>query len=143
MASSASAIADGFLALFGAASQFGTTGVSKNSYQVLESVSGSCLVISCVGLNSSFMTLGGDRRYHWTFRLKYWIRDTGDAVATINRTWTVIDNIISALASDPTVQGTAQEIQTIQATRDPESAEVVGGHAWLPIIYDVEVVDWD
>ena len=140
---SASAIADGLVTLLSAASVFGAGNVSKNSYQVLETSTGSCVVVQWTRLTSRAMTFGNLRHRVWNFQLRCFIRDTGDAGAVLNRVWTATDGILACLESDDTIQGTAKEIDDISGTRDPEGAFVTpGGGTWLPVEFNVAVVEF-
>ena len=138
----ASAIAGGLVTLLGAASAFGSQYVSSSSYQVLESSTGSALVVQWTGLRSEPMTHGDDRRRLWNFQLRCFIRDTGQAESVLGRVWAATDVIINALESDPTIQGTATEVQGISARRDPETAMTVGGATWHAFEYNVEILEW-
>jgi len=140
---SASAIADGFLANIGAASVLGPTNVSKNTYQVLESAASAACVVRWQNFTSRPVQFGDfDAEDTWTFQLRLYLRDTGDAVALLNRTWTVPQKIIDSLRSDNTIQGTCIKINSIDANQPDDMVEA-GGHTWLIIpIGCTLVADW-
>ena len=144
MSSSASAIADGLVTMFSAASLFGAGNVSKNSYQVLETSAGSCMVVQWVRYNSTPMTFGTPMaaRKIWSFSLKCYVRDTGDPGATVNRVWRATDNVVACLAADDTILGLVDEIGAITATRDPELGYTVGGATWLPFEFTIETLQF-
>ena len=140
---SASAIADGFLANIGAASVLGPTNVSKNTYQILESAASAACVVRWQNFTARPEQFGPlDTRDTWQFQLRLYLRDTGDAVALLNRTWTVPQKIIDSLRSDSTVQGTCIQITSIEATQ-PDDLIEAGGHTWLLIpIGCMVIADW-
>jgi len=138
---SASAIADGLVTMLSAASVFGSGNVAKNSYQILETSTGSCAVVQWTRLISNPMTFGDprSRQRTWNFQIRCFVRDTGDPNAVLNRVWSATDGIIACLESDDTIQNTAQSLNSISGTRDPESAFTVGGATWLPFDIGIEV----
>jgi hypothetical protein len=142
---SASSIADGLVTMLSAASVFGTGMVSKNSYQVLESSSGSCAVVQWTGLTSQRTTYGGagaNRNRTWNFQIRCFIRDTGQAPEMINHVWTATDLVLSTLESDETILGTADELGDINGSRDPETVFTVGGATWLPFTITAQILEW-
>ena len=130
----ASAIADGLVTLLSAASMFGSTGVSKDSYQVVETSTCSA-VVRFVGLHSEAVGFGRppDRQRTWQFNIKCYVRDLGDPQSTINRVWLCADKVVSCLESDDTIQGTADRVDNIDVTHNPERAETTGGGTWLTL----------
>ena len=142
MNTSASAIADGLITMFSAASQFGSGNVSKNSYQVMETSAGSCLIVQWTGYSHRPQVFGSpaNTRRTWRMNLKCYIRDTGNPVATLNRVWTATDNILNCLYADDTLQGTVDMLTSVEANRDPETAYTAGGATWLPIEYNLEAI---
>lgn len=131
--------------MLSAASVFGSGMVSKNSYQVLESAAGSCAVVQWVGLRSMRTTWGNgpERRNRvWGFQIRCFIRDTGQAPAVINRVWTATDLVVGTLEADDTILGTADELEDINGSRDPETVLTVGGATWLPFTITAQILEW-
>ena len=140
---SASAITDGIVTMLSAASVFGSTGVSKNSFQVMESTSGSCCIVQVPGLQSGATTFGtnyGNMRL-WDFILYTYVRDTGDAPAAMNRMLTMIDTVVACIEADQSLQGTCFELRNISMRRDPQRAESYAGATWLPAEWHLGVVE--
>jgi len=140
---SASAIADGLVTMFSAASLFGASMVSKDSFQILESSSGSCLMVGWTGLTDTAMNFGNGKERHWTFNLHCYIRDTGNAVGVMDKVWTATDLIIACLDSDDTIQGTAQGIDSISGHNDPEHAyQLPSGALWKDFNFQVSIMEF-
>jgi hypothetical protein len=141
MLTSSSMIADALITMFSAASQFGTGNVSKNSYQVLETSTGSCMMVQWTSYADKPSTMGTfgqtSKQRTWNMNLKCYIRDTGDPVAVLNRVWTATDNILACLNADETLQGTVDEVTQVEGSHDPETAFTVGGATWLTIDFNV------
>ena len=142
---SASAIADGLVTMLSAASVFGPGMVSKNSYQILETASGSCAVVQWTGLASHRTSMGGagaNRNRLWDFQIRCFIRDTGQPTAVMNRVWSATDLVLSTLESDESINGTAEELEDVTGTRDPETVFTVGGATWLPFTMTARILEW-
>jgi len=133
---SASAVADGFVTLLGAASCLGSgntlvDSVSKDSYKVLETSASAACVVGWTNFSSE--PSRGTREQRWNFQLRLFIRDLGNPQQTLQRSFSVPQLVISTLHSDITVQGTAVEIQSIAATNTPGDLLEVGGQYWLHV----------
>ena len=141
---SASAIADGILANIGAASVFGSTNVSKNSYQVLESSACACAVVSWLNFESAPAQFGSfDARDTWRLSVDIYIRDTGNPIHLLNHTFTVPQQVLDSLKSDGTLQGTVIAINSITGANTPGEVYTKGSHTWLKVPMVVQVVaDW-
>jgi len=142
---SASAIADGLVTMLSAASVFGPGMVSKNSYQILETTSGSCAVVQWSGLTSRRTSMGGagaNRNRWWNFQIRCFIRDTNQPTAVMNRVWSATDLVLSTLESDESINGTAEELEEVIGIRDPETAFTVGGATWLPFTMTARILEW-
>ena len=141
---SASAIADGFVTMLSAASCLGVGAVSKEDYGVIERVATCCLVIEGFRLESNVVAFGSppDRERLWTFLMTGYSKDTGDGKAAMNRTYGIVDAVVAAVESDPTVQGTGEDAGVVAATREPGEAYIVGNVTFLPVHIDVEVKEW-
>lgn len=138
----ASAIKDAFLTNLGAASVLGSQNVST-TYDVMETTSACCCIVSWQDYQNTAMTFGNQRNEIWAFLLEAKVKDLGDPHQLTLNTFTVIDKIISTLKTDDTLQGTAMGIGRVTANRVPGEAETVGGATWLPIDVIVEVLVWD
>jgi len=140
---SASAICDGLTTLLGAASAFGAD--CNSHYGVLESSSGSAVVIQWIGLASLKDQFGRvtDERT-WTMALDIFNKDTGDPVAVGNRNKACIDTVVACLESNDTIQGTCEWTRTIRASRPlpPDGIFEAGGATWFRITAEIDVVEW-
>ena len=141
---SASAIADAYVTMLGAASVFGSGNVTKGDYGVLNRASGSCCVVEWSFLDGGPATVGGgDPEHEWTHELALFVRDSGDTARTAERTLTAIDAVVGCLMADQSLQGEAAgNLQGIRADRAPREAIEVGGHRWLPIFVEVTSLEW-
>jgi hypothetical protein len=142
MTTTASAIKDAAITNLSAASVIGGEQVSTN-YSVMESTAACCAVVNVIGFVSNPMTFGNNRRGTATLLIEAKLKDTGDPVSLMNNTHSFMDKIIASLESDDTLQGTVEGIERIEATRDPNIAETIGGATWLPIDITVEMSWWD
>lgn len=124
---SASAMVDALIYLYSAASLFGANNVGKEVYDVLEKSSGSCLVVSVVGLKSDNQAGFGGRQHWWQYQLDAFIKDTGDPFAFKNRSLLTVDNVVKGIESDFTIQGTAVMIGDLQMARETDRAIVTTG----------------
>jgi hypothetical protein len=138
---SASAIADAIVTNLSAASVFGAGGVSKSSYRVLESMSGSCAVVSFADMMARPVTFGSPRKFDsdWTLEVTIFIKDTGDPSALLNKVFTATDGTLASLRSDDTLQGTSDGIVQISGGFEPGRAVETGGFTWLPVTFRVVV----
>ena len=142
---SASAIADGFVTMIGSASLLGAHAVRKDSYEVLETSASACCVIQLTGATSESTTFSNtySPEQSWGFSLDVFVRDTGNSQAAMNKVWAVTDNIMNTIEADSTIQGTADSVRSISYSRDPERLLNVGGAIWLPMKFDVNVIEWE
>lgn len=141
MTASTSAIADTLVTMFSAASQFGPGNASKDSYQALETSTGSCMLVKWTRYQGQPMTFGSNQpRQTWNFNLKCYLRDTGDPSVVLGKVWTATDNIINCLADDATLLGVVDDVINVSATHDPETAYTVGGATWLTLEFNVEPI---
>ncbi len=140
---SASAIADGLINNLSAASVFGGSNVSKNSYQVLETSCCQAAVIHWTRLTSEPVTFGDprDRQRTWNFVIECYLRDTGDPVQLLTRVWSLTDTVLASIESDETLQGTCDEMNTITGSRDSKSALTIGGATWLTFDLNLEAIE--
>jgi hypothetical protein len=133
---SASAVADGFVTMLSATSCLGAGGtlvesVAKDSYKVLETAASAACVVSWTGFAST--PSRGTREQVWNFQLRLFIRDLGNPIQTLQRSYSVPQLVLNTLHSDLTVQGAAVEIQNITGTNTPGDVWETGGQIWLHI----------
>lgn len=144
---SASAVADGFVTLLGAASCLGSgnvpvDSVSKSSYAVLETAASAACVVAWTSYGSQPQR--GTRHQMWNFQLRLFVRDLGNPIQTLERSFSVPQLVIDTIESDLTVQGTAVEIQNIAMTNTPGDVWETGGQFWLHFPISVQVLTkWD
>lgn len=142
---SASAIKDGLVTTLSAASAFGAGGVDTN-YSILETTGGSCLVLSWANLDSAPMAYGvAHKERVWTFAVEIFMKDTGDPVSLMNRPFSAIDTIVTALEADPTVQGTAESVPAIRAFHRPSQFRQLvdaGGAIWVMFQIEIDIREW-
>ena len=127
----------------GAASAFG--GDAGTHYGILESSSGSAVVIQWVALASRKDQFGlATNERTWTIALDMFNKDTGDPIAVGNRNKACIDTLISCIESDDTIQGTGEWTGAIRATRPlpPEGIFEAGGANWFRMTTEIDVVEW-
>jgi hypothetical protein len=124
---------------------FGADGVST-SYDVLESPSGSAVVISWTNLSAQPAGYSIDNRQRvWTFSAEIYLKDDGDPQALLDKPFEAIDVIVSTLEKDPTLGGTSGGVTDIRAFHRPSKfREVVdvGGFVWLLFNIELDVVEW-
>jgi hypothetical protein len=127
---SASAIADALVTMFQAASAFGPAGAGKD-YSVMETGSGSAVVISWQGIAHAPQTFGDPtlKENIWQFALQAYVKDTGSNVNP--RTLTLADIVISTIQNDDTLLGTVDQVIGLTGSRAPGEAYSVGGNTWL------------
>jgi len=134
----ASGLIDGLLTNLNAASVFG--GDASISYKVLEQASGSCAVISVVGMEARPSTFGNPRSFDavWMLRIEAFAKDTGDPGRLLERVVHVQDAVVFSLTADDTLQGTCDGLSRVRAAYEPGRALTAGGAAWLPVVFEVE-----
>lgn len=132
-------IADGLLAVLSASSAFGATAVSKNSYGVLDTSSGSCAVIQprVMVSHPSGLGVNGPRSGVYTLNVRGFLRDTGDPQAVLDRVWSIMDTIHDAVAADETLNGAVDTVNAITINHRPGNALTNSGATWL--IVDAEI----
>ena len=128
---SASAITDALITMYGAASAFGSD--CGRTYKVMETTSGSCMVVSWTGLNDSHVTFGGGAATEiWTFGLEVFVKDSGGPTADMGRSVQVADTVLGVVRADRTIQGTTDHFVSLTGDRNlpPENFVEAGGHIW-------------
>lgn len=140
----ASTIIDALQTMLSAASAFGSDHVSKGDYNVLESTSGSCVVLEWSGLELVDDTFGSLTRHNWTITARMFAKDLGHAQATATRTLTCIDTLASVLKDDFTLLGTVERVTGIRSERElvPEGTIEVGGAFWFEMPVEIDVWEW-
>lgn len=134
---SGSAMLDGLKTLYSAASLFGTGMVSIETFDVLETCSGSCLVLSEVGMASED-SAWGTRDHVRRFRLDVFLKATGDPFAYRKRKLTATDLVIAAIEDDPTIQGTAESIGRLEMNFEPNMGIKIGGQDFTNARFTLE-----
>lgn len=141
---SASAICDALATMLSAASAFGS-GNADSHYGILESSSGSAVVIQWASLTSRVDQFGrASHERMWTIALDMFNKDTGDPIAVGNRNKACIDTLVTCLEGDDTIQGTGEWTGIIRANRPlpPEGIFEAGGANWFRIDTQIDVVEW-
>ncbi len=126
----ASAISDAFVTLLSAASVYGSGFVSKGKYDILETTSGSCAVIFSTGVTST-ETAFGARDRDWSYTIENFFKFTGDVDAMTHMATCALDLVVATLESDPTIQGTAAGIGSIQGRIPPFANVEAAGAYWM------------
>lgn len=137
MASSASAIARGLINNLSAASVIGGCAVSTN-YEVLETSSGCCAVVTWTDIISVPISFGMDTAEDYAHYLEIYIRDEGNSTTTMNNVYALADKVVNSIISDQTIQGTVSMVSRIQGARRPHEAIEIGGQFWIPFYITVE-----
>lgn len=138
---SASAIADALKTMLTASSALGSGGADTH-YGVMESTAGSCAVISWRGVTSEAEVFGDVPGRMWTFLLDGYVKDTGDPLAVMTRTLSMVDAILGVLEGDYTVQGQGEWRGEIRGERIPDVAFDIGGATWLRMPIEVDIKEW-
>jgi len=142
---SASNIADSLVTALSAASAFGTGNVSTN-YAVLNSTSGSCAVITFSEFEIHQGVFGGGNgEIIWTFVVEAFAKDLGDAFSTRNRTFSTVDTVINVLKTDPTVQGSVEDLVAIRGGKAILGEDKIlesGETGWIYMPIEVDLKEW-
>jgi hypothetical protein len=144
MTHSPSAIADELMAIAG--SILGDNAVSKSSYQVMETAAYAACIITYTHARGGTEVFGNDaaNKLLWNFSLRLYLRDTGDPEALLNRTFTVPVQLLTAIAADATIHGTAFDITEFNLANSPgEVYTNNSGATWLLLPISLSVVTWD
>jgi hypothetical protein len=129
--------------MLGAASAFGADAATH--YGVLESSSGSAVVVQWTGLMSHKDQFGrASNERAWLFVLDTFVKDTGDPIAIGNRVKSAIDTIVQVVEADDTIQGLGEWVGEIRAERElpPEGFFTAGGFDWLRIKAELDIIEW-
>ena len=141
---SASAIIDSVIEMVGAASFMGPDNVARD-YRVIESVSGSAMVVEILGLEQFEQTFGTAlHQDDWTLSVRMFSKDTGDPAAIGARTACMVDMLAATVRADPTLQGTVERTARLVVERElpPDGFVVAGGATWQEAIGRMEVEEW-
>ena len=138
-------IKDALVDILSGSDAFGQGGAGTN-YDVLETTSGSAVVLSWTNLSSSQVgyTIGNTERL-WTFSAEIYLKDEGDPDELMNKPFGAIDTIVQTLEQNPTLNGTASGVTAIRAFHRPSKfREVVdvGGFVWLLFNIELDVLEW-
>lgn len=138
-------IKDALIDILSESDAFGADGVSTN-YDVLESPSGSAVVLSWTNLSSkqAGFTTGNTERL-WTFSAEIYLKDEGNPVELLDKPFGAIDVIVNKLELNPTLNDTADSVAAIRAFHRPSKfREVVdvGGFVWLLFNIELDVLEW-
>ena len=136
---SASAIADGIITIFTAASPFGAQHVTKNNYALMET-SACAIVVQSIRNQTAPYAYG--RNGQWkdsrTFFLDCWLKETGNPQSDLNNLLTFQDDVEYVLRNNDTLNDTARGISEIRMERDPEAVWVYGGQQWFRLFCEVD-----
>lgn len=147
MTTSPSAMMDGLATLLSAASVFGPSMVGKGVYDVLEIASGSCAVVTPVGLESLADAMGdGQRTRRTTLLIENFYRDTGDGVSFKNKAMQGMHVVTSALESSRTLAGVLDtqvaQIGKVEGKLTPGQVISVDEIIWVPYPVTVEIEEY-
>ena len=141
---SASAIGDALVSILGAASAFGPGSVATH-YGVLESSSGSAVVIQWTGIESHKDQFGqATNERNWIMTLDMFAKDLGDPIALSNKLSSCIDILLTTMESNNTINATAEWTGAIRANRPmpPEGIFEAGGATWFRMPVEIDVREW-
>jgi hypothetical protein len=127
---SASAQVDALVTMLSAASVFGASMVEVETYSILNFASGSCAVISTIGLEDEPTEFDNGYTRWWTHQIDCFSKDQGDPYATKARNLKMLDTVVSCLEADRTLLGTSDATGRITATHNPNYALVIDGLYW-------------
>lgn len=139
---SASAIKDGLVTNLSAASVLGASAVDTH-YAIMEKVKGaSCVVIGPPSLDPAEPeTFGGKWGRLWRFPMRGFVKHA-NPLTLMNNTIALIDDVVSSLESDRTLQGTAEEIVSIRSNHEPGEVLTAGGAEWTEVVFNLEIREW-
>lgn len=135
---SLAAIRNALFAHFTASGPFTASEISTCTFDVLESVSGSCLTFFPEGVTEieplAFGTGGvtADKR-NWRIGGTLWIRDTGNPLDVLSRIWQSYDDLYSTLHKDPGLGGTADQARLTTISHNRDRFMEIHGHLWKPV----------
>ncbi len=141
---SASGICDALVSILGAASAFGT-GCTSTHYGILESSSGSAVVVQWTGIQSHKDQFGlATNERQWVITLDMFAKDLGDPIALSNKVQGCIDILLTTMESNDTINATAEWTGAIRATRPlpPEGIYEAGGANWFRMPVEIDVTEW-
>ena len=133
MGSSCSAIADAIVSMLASSSVLGSGAVSKAGYELLESAASAAAMVKFRGFYMQPSNFGIAFSERWDFEIRCFVRYYGDPQFATNRTWTVTNNVVNCLKSDPTLQNTVDTVNSIEGNTNPEETLTIGGATWLPV----------
>ena len=131
MTISGSAIVDALLDMLSASTVFGTGGVTRGLYNVLETASACCAIVQTPRVSSAHENFGTWTRT-WTIPVDTFYAEEADASLTFDRLLTGQNAVLTCLEADESLLGTVDKIVEIEVSDTGGVAMEVGGRVWLP-----------
>ena len=141
------AIRTGLMQTLTACGPWSTTEVSSCSFDPLEHVS-ACAIIIQPGPTSEIDPdrLGSANRRNylrrWNLTGTLYIRDTGDPVAVLSRTWQGHDDLFDTISKDDSLNGSACAARLLRINGMPGQFVEAGGHLWKPVEFIIEAEEF-
>ncbi len=140
----ASAICNSLVSILGAASAFGP-GCVATHYGVLESSSGSAVVVQWTGIQSHKDQFGqATNERQWIMTLDMFAKDLGDPIALSDKLQACVDILLTTMESNDTINATAEWTGAIRANRPmpPEGIFEAGGATWFRMPVELDITEW-
>ena len=141
------AIRNGLVTTLAACGPWAASEISTCSFDVLEHAS-ACAVVILPGPTSEIDPdrLGSANRRNylrrWNMTGTLYIRDTGDPVAVLSRTWQGHDDLFNTISKDDSLNGSACAARLLRINGMPGQFVEAGGHLWKPVEFIVEAEEF-
>lgn len=135
------AIRNGLVATFTACGPFAANEISTCDFGIMESVSGSCIILSPKRVRPEAMRAGTppSRGYKrtWTISGTLYIK-WSDPTRMLSQAWQGMDDIYNTISKDDTLQSSACAAQVSDISFDKRFTVRKDGNEYLPIEFEIE-----
>lgn len=138
---SGSNIGDGLITTLTTASAFDVGNVTKNDYGILGTTAACALVVAPARFEGNVFAYGHRWQINWAIDIDTYIKDTGDPVATLNNVWTISNEVIEAIRTDPSLNSSACQSVVSSMDNPREGIIEIAGNNWLPVYFTVTATE--
>lgn len=141
---SGSAIRGGIKSVLTSASMFDAAQVSVNDYAILGRTSNCAIIVQPPDVDVDPHAFGRDWAATYSFPCEGYIRDRGQSAAVLNDVTRLIDDFLTAIQADESLNSTAcaAAVTRVRVSRAAFGPNVLdaGGQSWIPVVFTVEAL---
>jgi len=95
------------------------------------------LVITPGGMGADFHTYGPTWMCTWDLEVEGYVKVEGDAMAALHRAWTMIDEVVGAIAACPSLNSSACSVIVSNVDRPRDTLAYQYEQEWIPVYFTI------